>query len=64
MQTIRIDNVENTTTISLVNILKAIHVDVQVGNLELYDQSLWDLIHDECWDESTTHSVQIAGPTP
>ena len=53
MQTIRIDNVENTTTISLVNILKAIHVDVQVGNLELYDQSLWDLIHDECWDEST-----------
>ena len=25
MQTIRIDNVENTTTISLVNILKAIH---------------------------------------
>ena len=53
MQTIRIDNVENTTTISLVNILKAIHVDVEIASLELYDQSLWDLIHDECWDESS-----------
>ena len=36
MQTIRMENVENTT-ISLVNILKAIHVDLEVGTLELYD---------------------------
>ncbi len=52
MQAMKIDNVENTTTISLVNILKAVHVDVEIGGLEIYDQSLWELIHDECWDES------------
>jgi predicted RND superfamily exporter protein len=52
MQAMKIDNVENTTTISLVNILKAVHVDVDIGSLEIYDQSLWELIHDECWDES------------
>ncbi|MEE2624744.1 MAG: MMPL family transporter [Candidatus Thermoplasmatota archaeon] len=53
MQLMKLDNVANTTTISLVNILKAIHVDLEVEGLSLYDQSLWDLIHDECWDEST-----------
>ncbi|MCH1592084.1 MAG: MMPL family transporter, partial [Candidatus Thalassarchaeaceae archaeon] len=52
MQAMKIDNVQNTTTISLVNILKAVHVDVEIGGLEIYDQSLWELIHDECWDES------------
>lgn len=53
MQTMKIDNVANTTTISLVNILKAVHVDIEIEGLELYDQSLWELIHDECWDESS-----------
>jgi predicted RND superfamily exporter protein len=52
MQVMKIDNVANTTTISLVNVLKAIHVDLEVEGLQIYDQSLWDLIHDECWDES------------
>jgi predicted RND superfamily exporter protein len=53
IQAMKIDNVANTTTISLVDILKAIHVDVEIGGLEIYDQSLWELIHDECWDESS-----------
>jgi len=53
MQVMKIDNVANTTTISLVDILKAVHVDLELENLQLYDQSLWELIHDECWDEST-----------
>ena len=52
IQEMKIDNVANTTTISLVDILKAIHVDVEIQGLEIYDQSLWELIHDECWDES------------
>ena len=47
-----LDNVRNTTTISLVNILKAVHVDLEFEGLVLYDQSLWELLHDECWDES------------
>ena len=47
-----LDNIRNTSTISLVNILKAVHVDVEFEGFELYDQSLWELLHDECWDES------------
>jgi len=53
MQVQKIDLVANTTTISLVTVLRSIHVDVVVGGLELYDQSLWEILHDECWDEST-----------
>ena len=50
---IQVDNVPETDTISLVNILKAIHVDVNISGLEIYDQSLWEILHDECWDKST-----------
>jgi len=53
MQIDKIDQVANTTTVSLVTILKSIHVDVVIGDLELYDESLWEILHDECWDEST-----------
>jgi hypothetical protein len=53
MQIEKIDQVANTTTVSLVTILKSIHVDVVIGDLELYDESLWEILHDECWDEST-----------
>jgi len=47
-----VDNVPETDTISLVNVLKAIHVDVNLSGLEIYDESLWDILHDECWDKS------------
>lgn len=50
---ILVDNVPETETISLVNVLKAIHVDVNISGLEIYDQSLWDILHDECWDKSS-----------
>jgi len=53
MQVMKIDNVANTTTISLVDILKAVHVDVEIEGLQIYEQSLWELIHDECWDQSS-----------
>lgn len=53
MQEKKINNVPQTSSISLVNILKAVHVDVNISGLEVYDRSLWELLHDECWDEST-----------
>ena len=48
-----VDNVPETDTISLVNVLKAIHVDLNISGLEIYDQSLWEILHDECWDKSS-----------
>ena len=53
MQVTKIDNVPETTTISLVDILKAIHVDLELADQEIFEQSLWELIHNECWDESS-----------
>mgnify|MGYP001806875325 FL=1 len=44
----KIDNVERTNTTSLVNILKAIHVQIGVDAI---DRSLWDMLHSPCWDD-------------
>ena len=49
---VEVNNVPNTTSISLVDILKAIHIDSQSLGINLVSTSLWDLIHDECWEES------------
>lgn len=51
MQTERIDRVANTSSISLVTILKAVHINVNVSGVELYDRSLWELLHSPCWDD-------------
>jgi len=53
MQTERIDLVENTTTISLVTILKSIHVSLNASGFEVYDDSLWGILHSPCWDNPT-----------
>ncbi|DAC33411.1 MAG: MMPL family transporter [Candidatus Thalassarchaeaceae archaeon] len=53
MQERKINNVPQTSSISIVNILKAVHVDVNLSGLEIYDRSLWELLHDDCWEEST-----------
>ncbi|MEC7743711.1 MAG: MMPL family transporter [Candidatus Thermoplasmatota archaeon] len=44
----KIDNVERTNTTSIVNILKAIHIQIGVDAI---DRSLWDMLHSPCWDD-------------
>ncbi len=43
-----IDDVPETTTVSLVTILKAVHVDLEIPGVQA--QSLWEILHHECWD--------------
>ena len=43
-----IDDVPETTTVSLVTILKAVHIDLGIPGVE--SQSLWEILHDECWN--------------
>ena len=43
-----IDDVPETTTVSLVTILKAVHIDLGLPGVE--SQSLWEILHDECWN--------------
>ena len=46
-----IDDVPETTTVSLVTILKAVHVDLGIPGVQ--DQSLWEILHSDCWGNST-----------
>ena len=47
-----IDTVDNTTSISLVTILKSIPVSIPnpVTQDEIYSDTLWGILHSECWD--------------
>ena len=44
----QIDDVPETTTVSLVTILRAVHVDLGIPGVQ--PQSLWEILHDECWN--------------
>ncbi|MGY8670410.1 MAG: efflux RND transporter permease subunit [Candidatus Poseidoniales archaeon] len=47
----RIDAVDQTNTTSVVTFLKAIPVTLQIADgVVLYEGSLWDLLHEECWE--------------
>ena len=49
----RIDAVESTNTTSIITFLKAVPVSIQLtDNVVLYEGSLWDLLHDECWESN------------
>lgn len=47
----KIDAVESTNTTSIITFLKAVPVSIQLtDDIVFYDGSLWDLLHDECWE--------------
>ncbi len=48
---VKVDNVELTNTTSLVDILKAIHLQDDITGLQTFDRSLWDILHSSCWDD-------------
>ena len=49
----RIDDVESTDTTSIITFLKAVPVSIQLtDDVVLYEGSLWDLLHDECWESN------------
>jgi predicted RND superfamily exporter protein len=61
MQEEKINHVENTTSISLVTILKAVHINVNLSGQQMYDRSLWDILHSPCWDDPAQLECIITG---
>ena len=57
----KINNVENTSSISLVTILKAIHINVNLSGQEMYDRSLWEILHSPCWEDQFQPECIITG---
>ena len=53
----RIGQVNYTNTTSVITYLKAIPVSLTepTTNLSLYEGSLWDLLHDECWTSNSAN---------
>ncbi|MDP6865106.1 MAG: MMPL family transporter [Candidatus Poseidoniaceae archaeon] len=53
----RIGQVNYTNTTSVITFLKAIPVSLTepTTNLSLYEGSLWDLLHDECWTSNSAN---------
>ncbi|MED5486811.1 MAG: MMPL family transporter [Candidatus Thermoplasmatota archaeon] len=56
-----INDVPYTTTVSLVTILQAVHVEIQPAGFPVYSNSLWNILHSECWDDPLTPSCVISG---
>jgi predicted RND superfamily exporter protein len=57
----KIDNVANTSSISLVTLLKAIHINVNLSGQEMYDRSLWEILHSPCWEDQFQPECIITG---
>ena len=61
MQEEKINHVEKTTSISLVTILKAVHINVNLSGQQMYDRSLWEILHSPCWDDPAQLECIITG---
>ena len=53
-----IDNVNNTTTTSLITFLRSIPIVIEEENtgITLYNDSMWVFLHDECWTSEITEA--------
>ena len=49
-----VDGVDDTDTTSIILFLKSIPVGITLADgVSLYEGSLWDLLHDECWESTS-----------
>ncbi|RAH13703.1 MAG: hypothetical protein CMB20_004350 [Methanobacteriota archaeon] len=51
----QIQTVDNTSTTSLITFLESIPVTISepTTNVTIYEGSLWDLLHDKCWESNS-----------
>ena len=59
-----VDGVEETSTTSIITFLKAVPATITVADgVTLGDGSLWDLLHDPCWESEDLFDPNCAGWT-
>lgn len=60
----QIDQVDETSTTSIITFLKAVPATITgPGGITIGDGSLWDLLHDPCWDSEDITDINCAGWT-
>jgi predicted RND superfamily exporter protein len=59
-----VDNVDETSTTSIITFLKAVPASITlVEGVTIGDGSLWDLLHDPCWESESLLDPECAGWT-
>ena len=54
----KVDKVNQTNTTSVITFLKAIPVTIEITEgITLYEGSLWDLLHEECWESNSPECI-------
>ena len=60
----KIDAVESTNTTSIITFLKAVPVSIQLtDDIVFYEGSLWDLLHEDCWESEDPLDLDCPGWT-
>jgi len=59
-----VDNVDETSTTSIITFLKAVPASITLAEgITIGDGSLWDLLHDPCWESEALLDPECAGWT-
>ena len=54
----KVDKVNQTNTTSVITFLKAIPVTIEITEgITLYEGSLWDLLHEDCWESNSPECI-------
>ncbi len=56
----RVSNVDNTTTTSLITFLKSIYVTIGLDGNNVYTDSLWGILHSECWEWDGDSNIELS----
>jgi len=55
-----VSNVKNTTTTSLITFLKSIHITIGLDGNNAYNDSLWGMLHNKCWEWDGDGDIEIS----
>ncbi|RAH15746.1 MAG: hypothetical protein CMB56_002740 [Methanobacteriota archaeon] len=54
-----VSKVQNTTTTSLITFLKSIHITLGIDGNNAYNDSLWGMLHNKCWEWDGDSNIEI-----
>ncbi len=55
-----VSNVDNTTTTSLITFLKSVHITIGLEGNNAYSDSLWGMLHNDCWEWDGDTDIEIS----
>lgn len=55
-----VSQIDNTTTTSLITFLKSIHVTLGLEGNNAYSDSLWGILHNDCWEWDGDNNIEVS----